>query len=158
MQVITALAILALAQCGPGGCQAPQSQLYAQPAPLYTQPQWQFVLPQETPLRTPQVIIQQTPMPAYEQAPRKQTPPAPTPQAPPVSAGPLPVPPERDYGYHLVEYEGMIFPVWGYHTSPKKVRWNPADLVNKDQIARARSLFHPEQRPLPGTKRFFVGR
>jgi hypothetical protein len=120
-----ALLTLTLAQCGPAGC------------PFRSQP-----IPQASP-------FQSQPIP---QAPVFNFPPStfclPIPQGPPMPfavVGPAPFS-EKDWGWHLIDHDGMRFPVWGYHLDAKTVRWRPSLPANAEQLTRAYQLHHAEWR------------
>jgi hypothetical protein len=147
------IVILAMAQCGPGGCagsiqQAPFVRLLppqSQPVVGMELAQPHLVLPESTPLRTLPTPVQQTVL-------------TPTPQAPPVTEAPpdvqqeLEVADNRDWGWHVVVHDGMVFPAWGYHVDERTVRWSPSYPANAGQIERARALYHPEWREQQTTK------
>ena len=59
----------------------------------------------------------------------------PIPQAPvlqtPIPQAPVRPLPGMDWGWHLIDQGGVIYPVWGYHVDWRTIRYNPSLPANQ---------------------------
>ncbi len=65
----------------------------------------------------------------------------PIPQGPPVIMSITIEAPSPDWGWHWIEFEGGVIPVWGWHPDPHTVRWSPSLPVNAAIVAHSRTRY-----------------
>ena len=126
--IATAIVVLALGQCGPAGC-----PYRSQPVPQA--PPVSMSLSQPVPL--PMVVPEGALMPRSVLVPSPVVVPMPV----------VLIRPTRDWGWHLVDYDQMIFPVWGYHVDAHTVRWSTTLPANALQVQRAYELHQFQSAP-----------
>ena len=151
----TMLLIAALAQCGPGGCPIqsssggysvlPQSFAGADYSGLASE---SYIEPMPRPIRRAPFRTLSAPRQSMRYVTLRE-PPSPPP-VPPAELTPYAeieaqsgydfVSHEQDvdWGWYFVNFDGMIFPVWGYHVDRRTVRWSPSLRANAAVLAHAR--------------------